>query len=440
MDNLQHIDNLLKKAAQVPANALVSDSDWNAVEKKLKNRKNRIFAMWFFLALMLVSGAGLLVSNYSSTENTVVSNKDINEKSADPINLDEQPILNPISESESSVMELVEKIESKKKVVTEPDYSDYSSETIIEPVNSNGNPVIADAETNATISPSKRKAKSKVFDDILVSKKSDIVFSLNLLNLPKEFRLKEPRTKNKKNITSGPNQKGHYEVGFGFTPSISSKIESENSALAGLINKNYQDFVANSEKASFANSLGINLQYHTPGRFFISTGLFSTTRTENVDYDYLITSFPNVVNGKIDSYPENPNPLGHIKVDYKGSNSYHFIEIPLNIGYKLPLYRNFELRSQVGVSYLGLVNRQGKKGDFTYLTLNDLKDVKLTTRNIAANIKTGLYYNRSRFVFGVEPMFGMNLNSLTNVESVAHKSKPYSYGLNLTSSIKLSKK
>ena len=69
MDNLQHIDNLLKQASQVPANASVTASDWAAVEKKLKQRKNRIYAMWFFLALICAGTViGLIVTNIHSLQ------------------------------------------------------------------------------------------------------------------------------------------------------------------------------------------------------------------------------------------------------------------------------------------------------------------------------------------------------------------------------------
>ncbi|MDG2454331.1 MAG: hypothetical protein P8N47_00855, partial [Bacteroidia bacterium] len=68
MDNLQHIDDLLRQASQVPANALVNASDWAVVEKRLKRRKNRIYTVWFFLALISVSSLGVLFHHENSNK------------------------------------------------------------------------------------------------------------------------------------------------------------------------------------------------------------------------------------------------------------------------------------------------------------------------------------------------------------------------------------
>ncbi|MFT4996278.1 MAG: hypothetical protein ACI9BJ_000776, partial [Flavobacteriales bacterium] len=49
-------------------------------------------------------------------------------------------------------------------------------------------------------------------------------------------------------------------------------------------------------------------------------------------------------------------------------------------------------------------------------------------------------YNTPRLAIGLEPMFGMNLNSLNNEATSAIKTKPYSYGINLITNIKLIKR
>ncbi|MFT4827037.1 MAG: hypothetical protein ACI9GO_000281, partial [Bacteroidia bacterium] len=131
------------------------------------------------------------------------------------------------------------------------------------------------------------------------------------------------------------------------------------------------------------------------------------------------------------------DPRAYVDVNYTGSNSYHFIEIPLNIGYKQPLSRNFELRTQVGVSYLSLLSSSGKKGNFETLFLDNLSNLNFNTNHIAANLKSGLYYHRPRLAIGLEPMIGMNLTNLQNKSTSAILDKPYSYGINLTTNIKL---
>ena len=71
MDNLKQIDSILKKAAaDVPANAMADASDWNAIEQRLKYRKNRIIGMWFFLALSIFTTVSYTITrqkDYSDT-------------------------------------------------------------------------------------------------------------------------------------------------------------------------------------------------------------------------------------------------------------------------------------------------------------------------------------------------------------------------------------
>ena len=259
----------------------------------------------------------------------------------------------------------------------------------------------------------------------IIHPKTDLTFARN--------------TSAKSKIKPTPPSKGHWEVGFAFTPSVSNKLESKNEALAGLINKNYYNFVAAGEKSSFSSSLGLNFQYHTSTKWFFASGLFFSQRAESVDYSYIITEFPAGTNKQINSYVPILNEDNYIQVNHQGSNSYHFIEIPLNIGFKQAISPKFEFRSQAGISYLALQSRNGKKGDFFTLELKDLTELDLNTRNIAANIKSGLYYNTPRLAIGLEPMLGMNLNSLNNEATSAIKTKPYSYGINLTTNIKLIK-
>jgi hypothetical protein len=230
--------------------------------------------------------------------------------------------------------------------------------------------------------------------------------------------------------------KSHWETGISFTPSLSSKISGINKDLSGLINRSYDKFVANSESAAFGNTFGFNAQYHPKGRFFYSSGLYLTQRAEQVNYDYTITEnfFPT---NKINERYFDLDPRAYVDVNYTGSNSYHFIEIPLNIGYKQPLSRNFELRTQVGVSYLSLLSSSGKKGNFETLFLDNLSNLNFNTNHIAANLKSGLYYHRPRLAIGLEPMIGMNLTNLQNKSTSAILDKPYSYGINLTTNFKL---
>lgn len=440
MDNLQHIDELLKSASQAPANTLVNDSDWNAIDKKLKQRKNRIYALWFFLALVSVSFSGLLLwnnANHISEEQNIteaipsntIPSTSLSENNTE--NNTELTVNDPVNKADLQSSETT--INSTHKTLSNDVRRVLVNMTTDELSSTNGV-----SELSTTIGNIHNATKQEATSAILLDKKNITIIDYAYNGQAPDKLLVSPiaisYSQNKENNAA------HWEIGFAFTPSVSSKIVTTNNAYAGLLNKEYNSLVKSSESAAFANSYGLNLQYHTKSNFYFAFGLFTSQRTETINYDYTITSFPEVNQGlrKITGYGQ-LNPLAYEQVQYKGSNSYHFIEIPLNIGYKLPISRKFEIRSQVGVSYLGLLNATGKKGNPTYLRLNSLQEMKLPTKNIAANIKSGVYYNTTRFAIGVEPIVGLNLTSISERTSPI-KTNPYSYGINISTNFKLLKK
>jgi hypothetical protein len=439
LDKLQHIDNLLRKASQVPANALVDASDWAGIEKRLKRRKNRIYALWFFLALSVCSTSALfLVHQFNSKTQPTITQQEKN--------IDSPRTTLDLQESRpAKSTETLESEVSSKTEVANTLNSTNQSNSIEDPQEHN----TPDAETKITIT------ENSVFESeqTIAQKFEEAIESTPLHQQSKtpKFIFKDiygftPLWVNQDKVivqsisNSKPSHlgydKSHWETGISFTPSLSSKISGTNKDLSGLINRSYDKFVASSESAAFGNTFGFNAQYHPKGRFFYSSGLFLTQRAEQLDYNYTITEGPSATNDNNLSY-DPLDPRAYEYINYIGSNSYHFIEIPLNIGYKQPLSRNFELRTQVGVSYLSLLSSSGKKGNFMTLRLDDLSNLNFNTNHIAANLKSGLYYHRPRVAIGLEPMIGMNLTNLQNKSTSAILDKPYSYGINLTTNFKL---
>lgn len=447
MDNLQHIDELLRKASQAPANALVNDADWVVVERRLKQRKNRIYAVWFFLALISAGSLGLFFGSLPQTNSKIplTSEAEIN------LNKGEKSIQNlPKSVvSQTDIKEKKYRIEkvsnSGKEKITAytdtivfgtanhlvSDRDNIREQEYTESIQKQGDLKEYQYSTYETIVlTSKKSFADEIYED------SDTPFRVKRLvksmeSLPIETYFVD--------ASSSTTQKSNYwEFGVSFTPGLSNKLISENSLLSGLINRNYNEAVANSESSSFANTFGFNVQYHAKS-WFLATGIFRTQRGEKVNYNYQITESVFETDQKtLDYIPL--DPAAYEWVVYSGSNSYHFLEIPLNVGYKMSVSRNFEVRSQLGVSYMALLNREGKIGSFKTLQLQDIKDLQFNPHNIAANVKTGVYWTNSHFALGVEPVFGVNLNTLRSAETSAIKTKPYGYGINITSSIKLFKR
>jgi len=439
LDKLQHIDNLLRTASKVPANALVDASNWAGIEKRLKRRKNRIYALWFFLALSVCSTSALFLVNQFNfkTQPTITQQEKNIDASTTTLDLQESTTAKSTKTLESNVSsetEVTNNLKPANQSNSIEDPKEYNT-----PDASTTLPITEDSVfkleqtiaqevkqvIEATTIYQQLKTPKFVFDDIFGSTplwvNQDKVIVQSLSNSKPSHLAYD---------------KSHWETGISFTPSLSSKISGTNKDLSGLINRSYDRFVASSESAAFGNTFGFNAQYHPKGRFFYSSGLYLTQRAEQVNYDYTITEnfFPT---NKINERYFDLDPRAYVDVNYTGSNSYHFIEIPLNIGYKQPLSRNFELRTQVGVSYLSLLSSSGKKGNFETLFLDNLSNLNFNTNHIAANLKSGLYYHRPRLAVGLEPMIGMNLTNLQNKSTSAILDKPYSYGINLTTNFKL---
>ena len=427
MDNLQHIDELLRSSASSSANSFEVDaSDWHAVEKKLRYRKNRIYAVWFFLALILVSSSIVLVKN-NKVNSTITKNEN-------------QPTTNQID----SNIESQELNTAPETTVDLPNYENNNGlvDNKVQVPHTNGplpnNTSVKENDLHtqqqiprypiiAVKAPNSIRPNFE-FSDYWMPKNIDPL-SISLISFENPFLT------NKGGKNNGDNHKlGYWEAGFSFTPSVSGKFISENANFAGLINRNYYKNVANKENAAFSNSAGLNIQYHLPSNFFIASGLFIAQRTESLNYNYTITETPRVNNNEITGYTPLPS-VSFINVNYNGSNSYHFVEIPLNLGYKQDISSKFELRGQLGMSYLKLFNLNGVKANYTTLEVTNLNDYAFNQSNLAANAKLGVYLNKERFTIGAEPIFNYNLTSLSG-QNAAIKVKPYSYGFNISTNYK----
>lgn len=436
MDKLQHIDELLKSSASSFANGLeVGDKDWLAVERKLKQRKNRIYAVWFFLAFIVASSTFILINNITS-ENSIVTQPVIQDNSVNqPENISdlgvEDQIKRDIRKSQENIQsDKLSTIKNNNTVEAQHNSERISSNSpLTQTQNIEDGPTvinegIAPKRLEVLLLPSKSTCIAK-YD--LDNTKSILDYPLSIPTIV----LKDVNSLKKKNSST---LNGYWEAGVSFTPSISGKFISENTQLAGLINRGYYSKVANSENASFSNSAGLNAQYHSPSGFFAASGLFIAQRTEAINYNYTITEFPRVNNNEITGY----NPLStaaYINIEHNGSNSYHFVEIPLNIGYKQSISSNFELRGQLGMSYLNLFNLNGLKADYTSLELKNLNSYGFNQHNLALNAKVGLYLNKKNFVVGIEPIFNYNITSLSD-KNTAINIKPYSYGFNISTNYK----
>ena len=421
MDKLKQIDNILRKAAaDMPLKGVTTSSDWNAIEQRLKNRKRRIMFMWSFLALFISSSFIIFRLNNTTEINlpTVrdTVNQNVAKHSSKDKTKDNKNIKMPVP---------FDKITLKQKKATRVKIPEITKSEITK-LRTDEDEKLLQKSTKTPNMEGKANMLSK-----------SVTISNQEIKHPVKVTIKKVAQAKKINSNKTENVK-RWEYGISFTPSVSNKIVQENNNLSGLINRNYNLFIGNQEKSSFANNFGFNLSYHLSPKLFVSSGIYLTQRAEYLKYNYTITEFPIVTNGEITDYAP-LNPLAYVDVNHVGSNLYHFIEIPLNFGFKQAISTNFEIRSQFGVSLLSLTKTNGKKGNFLDLQLENLSDLKFKKYNIATTIKSGLYFNKNRFNLGLEPSYSININSLSDSKTSALKARPYSYGINLISNIKIFK-
>ena len=412
MNKLKQIDNILKKAAaEVYFNNTIQSSDWDTIEHRLKKRKRRLIVLWSSVAIIF---SAFIISHIVSI-NSSIEGLEKKEEAYD--NLKDQSLAQEIDKPSKTNL-------NNKSTGLEKNYK-------VPKVNNKDQEIVATKENNLVITNN--------YNELIINTKLKPINKINQTQTVINFE--KISLKQNSKITESNNPKPFvksWEYGIVFTPSLSNKITQKNNSLSGLINRNYDRYIGNQEKSSFANNFGFNLSYHISPKIFISGGLYLTQRAEYLNYKYTITDFPIVTNGEITDYAP-LNPLAYKKVNHVGSNLYHFIEIPLNIGIKQPISSNFEIRTQFGVSFLSLTKLNGRKGNFLNLQLEDLSDLKFNKHNIATTIKSGLYFNKPRFNVGLEPSYSININSLNNAKTSALKTRPYSYGINFITNIKIFK-
>lgn len=416
LDKLHNIDDLLRNAAATQDLPEVTADAWLGVEKKLKRRRIRVAALWILLPLFFLSLSILTFQHFSSTAKDTYNKYTVNQNESAKTLKDDKSVTSS------------QKNGGNLPAIKPPVFSGKTQAP------KQAKPSINLALGEKDLTPNEvpnTLFNAPSFPKIVLDPKLNVTLNTGL----SPFTI-TPRIVSIPNHTSTKKmRKGYWEVGYAFTPSISGKYAAENAANAWLINKNYENFVLNNENTAFASSQGINLQYHRKN-WFVSSGLFVSQRRERIAYDYTITEFPlaNQNTKEIQYLPLTPNQYKSIQ--YSGSNSYHFVEIPLNIGYKHTLSPKFELRAQTGISVLQLVDRKGSKADLFNLDLKPLEAIGFNETNIATNVKAGLYYNTRFVIVGVEPTGSINTTNFANQDS-GLKLRPFNYGLNIVTQIKL---
>jgi len=236
---------------------------------------------------------------------------------------------------------------------------------------------------------------------------------------------------------------GSWELGVSFTPNWASKIIRGNGDLAWRINPRFDEITKAMETGSYSYQLNVDVNRYFGKNWFISSGLTYNQVEESVSYDYIVDGFydENVNQKTLDFVPWNPSL--HYRVNYTGINQYRYLQIPLQLGFVDTLNvkgRQFKLKVESGVQYMGLLGMTGKKLGVT--DIRELEDLSTqvdnySRNNIGANTSIGLYWIAGpRMDLGFSGFGSLALSSIRS-KNEAIQERPYNTGLHIGLNYKL---
>ena len=380
-------------------------SDWFAIEEKLNKKRRFVWIWWAALPLLIV--ASLTIYSLLIKKELTTFNKTITvQKEKTPPDL------------------IVKKQITIDKIISQPsNSSNYNmgkrvapiSETII--FNTNNNSKIEPIETNniTTYLPESIYLTSKTLGNLWK-------ISLPIVEKIIESKLPKPNTKKPKLFS--------YEFGINLSPAMGIDAIKQNKS--NWINHNYFSSIANSSSLGSGFNNGVHAQINIRKNWFIRQGIYSTTYSVYNNFDYTITEFTNTLVGKgITGYGP-LNPSDYIHIQQSGKASIKYISLPLLVGNRTYINKNWGIESKIGVNVSRLWNAKGQIVNPTYLNLEDINSNNSIKKwNTGLSISSGVFIKtNNNLIFTVEPNFSTLLSSARSKDYPV-KTRYYNYGINV---------
>ena len=380
-------------------------SDWFAIEEKLNKKRRFVWIWWAALPLLIV--ASLTIYSLLIKKDLTTFNKTITvQKEKTPPDL------------------IVKKEITIDKIISQPsNSSNYNmgkrvapiSETII--FNTNNNSKIGPIETNniRTYLPESIYLTSKTLGNLWK-------ISLPIVEIIIESKLPKPNTKKPKLFS--------YEFGINLSPAMGIDAIKQNKS--NWINHNYFSSIANSSSLGSGFNNGVHAQINIRKNWFIRQGIYSTTYSVYNNFDYTITEFTNTLVGKgITGYGP-LNPSDYIHIQQSGKASIKYISLPLLVGNRTYINKNWGIESKIGVNVSRLWNAKGQIVNPTYLNLEDINSNNSIKKwNTGLSISSGVFIKtNNNLIFTVEPNFSTLLSSARSKDYPV-KTRYYNYGINV---------
>lgn len=380
-------------------------SDWFAIEEKLNKKRRFVWIWWAALPLLIV--ASLTIYSLLIKKDLTTFNKTITvQKEKTPPDL------------------IVKKEITIDKIISQPsNSSNYNmgkrvapiSETII--FNTNNNSKIGPIETNniTTYLPESIYLTSKTLGNLWK-------ISLPIVEKNIESKLPKPNTKKPRLIS--------YEFGINLSPAMGIDAIKQNKS--NWINHNYFSSIANSSSLGSGFNNGVHAQINIRKNWFIRQGIYSTTYSVYNNFDYTITEFTNTLVGKgITGYGP-LNPSDYIHIQQSGKATIKYISLPLLVGNRTYINKNWGIESKIGVNVSRLWNAKGQIVNPTYLNLEDINSNNSIKKwNTGLSISSGVFIKtNNNLIFTVEPNFSTLLSSARSKDYPV-KTRYYNYGINV---------
>lgn len=203
-----------------------------------------------------------------------------------------------------------------------------------------------------------------------------------------------------------------------------------------FIHRDFVDQVQVSESGGFSLNIGLEVSRRIGPATYLKGGLeyISYNHSANFDFTNFRTANIDDATGAITSYTLLDEPEDVLIND---KNTYHYINLPLNISYQPWASEHIRLNMEAGVSYMYFVAANGQSLDYRTLEIIDLSEREFKNSLGSVNLKVGAtYYISPQFNLGFEPTFVYFTNTIYTDE-YPFEVIPYSVGLNFKLQVKL---
>ncbi len=407
----------------------VTEGDWKNVSSAIARKRRRVIAMWWSIAGLLVISGGLWFLSDMNRSNDF-------ETGTIPSQQEQTDLNHAI---------IPENVAEKQEVVSQDDKNISQFETTDQNVpETPSTPLDILPGDNSTVSTSNRDEAKSLNEIVYAERNTQQIHTLDIKNPLLNVNIGIPEwggqiVINRSSLGKAPaltfQNPATWEFGVRITPNVGLLRSIANQGQDWKIHKDFFGISEGSENAASGYTFGANVLRYIGPNFYVASGMYYSQKVERVNYDYEINEFVTIDEKAQKLYYTPLPPALRQKVEYDGINTFGFVEMPIKFGTIVSLgpLSNWEVRAEAGLSFMRLINSDGRKPDQTDLSLVELaQNEDLKNSAMGMEVKGGIYYAGVRyFRFGLEPAFAMSVTSLYK-ETAPTKLRPYNYGFNIT--------